>query len=639
MPNTSAPSPVRSLPKLTTLLWCLLILMPVLWMYGLLKTYLVNVPFMDDYVWLPFYQKIARHEFTFHDFFFVQMEHRLTIPCVVAWACNLLSPGKIIWHNWISFAQLVVILCGIGWLLVRTGGGGLRRWMPVLAISSWVVFSPAQFSTLLWSDCMSSFMPVAFLVLVLVAFHLRVRLWTKFALCCAFAWLGTNSFASGMNAWLLLVPLILWSDQIQGNAGRKWFLVAWAVAFVITMAFYFHGLTNQAQPEFSYQQEHEETMMKHVGSFFASPLTSLRFVITFSGGLIGKGTFLDVREATFASGLALIGVLVLAIMFMVRSFKDITLRSRLLPWIVFGLYTCATGAMVGLGRLYASKDMEGALWNRYTPHVVPIIVASAVLIVLMGNELAKRREGMRAWVASTRSGFVGAFIVLLICGWSYGIKHMDAWHSSRLRDATCQLFAKVLRRTDIEGPTRTRTMQFAVEMDDLGLLKPPMLKNRLLSNFIVKETPMAIQTARVDVVETSGNGKFEVEGSAFLPFHERVADGVFLTYRDDKGQWIIFSVGQVKEEPTYLNRMITVDMQFLHQRYPDFRRTYGFFDIRFDIEEIPAGKRDIALWAFDFKKQTARRIAGDYKVDTAAGTIVQVGVNPNAAEDAKDAPQ
>ena len=635
--ETTSASPSRSFPKLLkSAFWWAMVLYPIYWVYCLLKTYLVNVPFMDDYVWLPFYQKIARHEFTFQDFFFVQMEHRLTIACVMAWACNLLSPGKIIWHNWISFFQLILILCSIGWLLVRTGGGGLRRWMPVLALSAWVVFTPAQFSTLLWSDCMSSFMPVAFLVLALVAFHLRVRLWLKFLLCFAFVWLGTYSFASGINAWLLMVPLILWSDQIESAAGRKWFLIGWSVAFVGTMACYFHGLTNQAQPEFSYQQEHEVTMMKHVGSFFASPMTSLRFVITFSGGLIGKGTFLDVREASFGSGLIFIGVLILATVFVVRNFKDVILRSRLLPWIVFGLYTCGTGAMVGLGRLYASKDMEGALWNRYTPHVVPLVVACIVLIVFMGNELAQRREGMRAWVATTRSGFAGGFIVLLICGWSYGIKNLDAWHSSRLRDATCQLFAKVLRRTDIEGPTRPRTMEFAVAMDDLGLLKPPMLKNRLLSNFTVKDGPMAIQTARIDVVETSGNGKFEVEGSAFLPFHERVADGVFLTYKDDQGQWVIFSVGQVKEEPVYLHRIITVDMQFLHQRYPDFRRTYGFFDIRFDIEEIPAGKRELALWAFDFKKQIARRIAGDYKVDTAAGTIVQVGSNPSAVEDAKE---
>jgi hypothetical protein len=593
-------------------------------MVHLFRLYLVNVPFMDDYVWLPFYEKIAKREFTFSDFFFVQMEHRLTVPCFLAWLCNHLSPGRITWHNWISFGELLLTLFNLGFLICRTCGTGWRVRLPLIAMTSWLVFSPAQFSTLLWSDCFSSFMPTTFLTSALVIFHLRLIPTLKFVLCAVCAVLASHSFASGIQVWLLMVPLILWSDAIVGGIVRKRFFMAWGLAAVITMALYFHGLTNQAQEEFSYHQGHEETLTKHMGAFIGSPINSSRFVLIFAGALLGRGSFADVKDATLVTGIALVGILIFSIVFAVRHFKDSSLRTRLLPWLALGVYTCGTGAMVGLGRLYASLNMDGALWNRYTVHAVPISVSAVVMIFIVCSHLVCSRAALQETLHRIQSGLSGAFLILLVCGWSYGLKQMEAWNSSRLRDATCQLFAKVLDHSDIDGPT-SGNLHYASRMDDLGLLRPAMLKDRRLSNFNFSEAAISPRTARLDVLETSGHRKFEAEGFAFLPGHERVADGVFLTYRDEKDQWVIFAVGQVKEPPMYLNRFLSVDMQFLHQPFKSFRHVYGAFNIRFDIEEIPPGRREIAAWAFDFKKQTARRIPGRFKIDTATATSVPFG--------------
>ena len=621
--STDSPAFHRRRYLIRAVAW-LLAATPVIWMALLMKRYLVNVPFMDDYVWLPFYEKIARHEFTFRDFFFVQMEHRLTVPCFLAWLCNHLRPGQITLHNWISYSQMLLTLIGLAVLMVQTGGIPQGRRMPVLILASWIVFSPGQFSTILWADCFSSFLPTTFLTATLVVFHSRLKLLPKLVLCIVGAILSSHSFASGILIWFLLTPLITWSDALADGRERRVFAIAWGVAMAAILGLYFRGLTNQAAPEFSYHQGHEETLTKHLGAFLGNPLASARFVLIFAGALLGRGTFLDLKDATLVIGVALATVLAAAILFTARHFKERQLRTRALPWLMLGAYTFGTGAMVGMGRLYASINMDGALWNRYATHDVPLLVAVIVLICILVPEWSRRISANEERVRMAQAGVFGGFVVLLLCGWGYGLKQMEAWNSSRLRDATCQIFGKALDHRDIDGPT-TGNLEFAQRMDDIGLLRPAMLKNRQLKNFSVSENPLSTRTARVDVMETSGHRKFETEGFAFLPGHDRVADGIFLTYRDAANDWIIFAVGQVKEQPMYLNRFLSVDMQFLHQPYKSFRHTYGAFNVRFDIDNIPPGRWEIAVWAFDFRKQTARRISGKYRLDTARAQIVEFG--------------
>ena len=628
----SLPLKSRHFARLLPFVKASLILLPVVLIAWLLKTHLLNVPFMDDHVWLPFYEKIARHEFSFRDFFFVQMEHRLTVPCFVAWLAYHLKPGQITLHNWLSFIQLAVTTFNLGWLIRRTCGSPRWHWL-LMALTAWIVFSPTQSYTFLWSDCFSSFLPATFLTTALVVFYSSLRSRWKFVLCVVCAVLSSHSYASGILIWFLMVPLILWSDSIADGIVRRRFLVGWSIFFVVTMALYFHGLTNQAEPEFSYKQGHEETLTKHIGAFVGDPVSSARFVLIFGGALLARGSFADIKDASEFLGILLGLVVLLAMGLVLRPLKSHLLRSRFLPWIVLGIYSFGTGAMVALGRIWASASLDGALWNRYTTHAVPLTVAVVVLVFLIIQEMERRFPDWHNALLATRTGLLGAFIMILTFGWIYGLAQADAWWSSRLRDATCNLFARVLPPDDIEGPI-TGNLKFARRMDDLGLLHPPMLRDCRLSNFRVSDKKISARTGRVDAVEPVGHGKFEAEGFAFLPGHERVADGIFLTYLNDKKEWMIFSVGQVKELPKYLNKVIEVDMQYLHQPYRSFRHVYGAFNTRFNLENIPAGRWEMGVWAFDFKKRCAWRLPGRYRIETQTHRIVEFGneATPAAGE-------
>ena len=562
----------------------------------------MNVPFMDDYVWLPFYEKIVKHEFKFSDFFFVQMEHRLTLPCFLAWLMYHIKPGQFTLLNWLSYLQMVITAFNLCWLIRRTNPAPRWNWL-LMALTTWIVFSPTQFSTMLWADCFSSFMPTTLLTTALVIFHSKLKAGLKFALCVAAAILCTHSFASGVLIWVLMVPLFLWSDLLKTKSIRTYYLAGWGVAFVIIMALYFSGLKNQAEPEFSYKQGHEETMLNHLSAFLGHPLASSKFTLMFAGALLGRGSFTDLKDSTLGMGLFLSCVLIGGAFMAFRNFKDKALLSRFLPWLILGLYTIATGSLVALGRIWASSNLDGALWNRYTTHAVPLTLAAAMLIYLIAHEFWQRRESWRNGLLSAQAGLLGAYVVVLAGGWSYGFQHAEMWWSSRLRDATSQLLGRVLPYGQLQGPV-TGNLKFAQRMDDIGLLKPKMLRNLRLDNFEIKKTALIRHTAELDEITKLPNGMLLAEGNAYISGQARVADGVLLTYKDEKGDWIIFYLAQVTQAPLYLRNVLSVDAQFIHQPFKSLHKGYAYFTAKFDAAVLPRKDCEIAAWTVDFKKNS-----------------------------------
>jgi hypothetical protein len=598
---------------------------PVVWAFELIRTHLLNVPFMDDYVWLPIYEKIAAGHFTFQDFFLVQMEHRSTLPCLLAWLCHHLKPGDITLHNWITFAQLVIITCNLGWLIRRTCPASRWRWI-LTALAGWTVFSPAQFSTFLWADCMGLFLPVTFLTGALVIFHARLRPGWKFAACALAATLGTHSFASGALIWILLVPLILWSDALEDGARRR-FLAGWSIAFVVIMGFYFHGLVNGTEPPFSYGQGKEamlgtvdgqvteSPMGRHFLALLKNPMRGLRFVLTFAGSLAGRGHFADLRSSALFFGVALAAISVLGLTIMIRGFRDKPLRSGLLPWIMLALYTPCAGAMVAAGRIWASPGIDGALWNRYTPHAVPMTL-SALVLASMLFDFGRRGHVRRAEaLLVAQSSLFSGFAFVIAGTWLYGARQMDAWYSSRLRDATSQLVARILPAEGTNAPV-TGNLDLAVRYDDLGLLHPPMLRSTRLDQFARWSETVPPEIARLDRVEVRGQGILEASGHAFQPWGKRVADGIFLTFSQPSQEPLIFALGHVTQQPAYVHDVLGIDLQFLHQPSKDFRRSFGSFAIRFPGKSLAPGG-EVQAWGFDFERQLVWRIDGGFKVDMA----------------------
>jgi hypothetical protein len=52
------------------------------------------------------------------------------------------------------------------------------------------------------------------------------------------------------------------------------------------------------------------------------------------------------------------------------------------------------------------------------------------------------------------------------------------------------------------------------------------------------------------------------------------------------------------------------------------------FEARFKLDDLPKGVLKLAAWACDYRAQSVYLIPGFYEVDTANGTVKDVGTKP-----------
>lgn len=296
-----------------------------------------------------------------------------------------------------------------------------------------------------------------------------------------------------------------------------------------------------------------------------------------------------------------------------RRFKDAELRSRWLPWLLLGGYSVGTAVLTAMGRAWATKDADTAVSARYIIHAIPLSVALTVLMRLKYGQIMQRHP---EWLLRARQVAIvlaTSLTLLVLNGWIHGVKIMDVWESARLRGAASRMFFRLLEVEGAVAPNRPR----AVQMDELGLLDPPMLRNLRLDNFKVSGEKMNRATARLDNVRMIEN-KIAVSGLGALHGRRRAADAVLLAYRNDEGDWIIYHVTQVHQMPLYLDKSLDRDLRFTY--VPDMSKRLAesltWFDGIAEIGRLPKGRHEIRAWMLDYRRQTVYPTEGRFVLDT-----------------------
>jgi hypothetical protein len=158
----------------------------------------------------------------------------------------------------------------------------------------------------------------------------------------------------------------------------------------------------------------------------------------------------------------------------------------------------------------------------------------------------------------------------------------------------------------------------AREMDDRGELNPRMVNSNRLDQFKISTVVPSATTAKWTSLSVNRAGKtFRAEGFACLPGRRRVADGIFFTYKDRAGDWIIFQLGQVQAMPLFLGDVMGRDMQGIHLSgtIMEADPTSGFSST-IPLDQLPPGESELAAWAFDFKQKTVYPMPGGFHADT-----------------------
>ena len=624
----------------------ILILLPVATLIMLVSSYAVNIPFLDDWMFTPMYEKARGMHggFNLHDFFIVQMEHRLAWPRIIIVMLDKLCPGNFVAQCWFTVFLLCVTLINIG-LLLRQTGKPFSSWWPVLAFASALIFSPVQYMIILWPMMFQVATPVAGLSLGLVAVGSKLPNWAKFLIAGFGAMAATLSIASGLLVWLLMIPAIIWARGIITNRARMIFLATWIVTFGATVALYFHNLKNETDPQFAYKAGKDEvTATKGASSLLKNPGRGIEFTLEFIGGNLCRGTSGNMRVvARVVGGISLAALLAACCYWLKR--RESSDRINLTPWIALGLYAPGTGMLVALGRAWATTNGDNSLQSRYVIHAVPLTVSLIALGWLIFREASpERRErfGKLRVIAAT------TLTVILCINWIHGRFMMETWSSSRLRAAANTQFFKLSNPENpfLFNPTSelASNQQYAERLDDLGLITPRMLTQPRLDQFDSHKRGTSSNTSNLDNIRVlkDNNSKRTLllaTGEAALPGRERVADAIIFARRNpeiDNDPWVIFHVGQVTQMPIGLSYTMGRDLRFLFLPMQEMSSGLSMFSLEIPLTALAKDEKTyvVTAYAFDFKRQRMIPMEGLFRVNTSVPSVTKISGRGNRQKNA-----
>lgn len=610
----------------------LLVLAPGVFLFFLMREHMVNIPFLDDWMFMHqfakepngFHWTFAKDDtfLTLHDFFRVQMEHRMAFVRAVIMVLHKLGPKDYTLWMWLSWVILSLTGLNVAMLLRRTTGRTFSTWWPLLALMTLTIFTPLQYRIVLWAMMFQVTLPAFFLSSTLLVFTGKLPLWAKWIVGVICASCATQTLASGLLVWLLPLPLIFFGGMIKDRRAQLIFTVSWLAVFGITLGLYFTNLVNEEDPAFTYGLKPGEKALGHdTSAFLKDPGRSIPYVMRFLGNHLCRGTSVGMMDASLWIGATLFITFLAATAYFFINFRRIELREKLLPWLLFGSYSIACGLLVAMGRLYATASGNNVLAARYIIHAVPLTLSLIALAWLIAKDWLEQRgettDSPRIRTAGTIS--CTAFIIMQLVAWAHGVRMMEMWESSRLRGATSTMFFKQLSLNN-EVPSNRTPASIA---DSLKLLKIPMLNNLRLDNFVTSEIILHDNSAKLtslDVTTDAAGKQFiSARGYASLPRRDRVADGVFLTYKDEHGDWQIFQVAQVSAMPLYLLQTIGRDTQFVHVGDGNVEKegVTGFSEqCKWSAFPKPERVFEIAAWAFDYRKQSVFAMEGKFEIDT-----------------------
>src|SRR5688500_18403456 len=103
-----------------TILFAFLALCPALFIARLISRYGVDIPFADEWTWIPFLFTAHEHALTFADFFSQHNEHRYFFPKLVLLVLAPLTSGNTKGAMFFSLALTLLTSGALWYLLCRT---------------------------------------------------------------------------------------------------------------------------------------------------------------------------------------------------------------------------------------------------------------------------------------------------------------------------------------------------------------------------------------------------------------------------------------------------------------------------------------------------------------------------------------
>lgn len=268
-----------------------LIILPGVLALLFIKSYAVNVPNWDDWIFVGrILNTFHAGHLSFQDLFAQANEHRLFFPYLIMLLIALITHYNTIAECYFSWFLLCIITCVFFRVHTRTFGTkelALAAFIPV----SWLVFNLKQWENLVWGYQGEMIMVVLFFLLAIYLLATTAKLRWRFAAAAVSGVICTFSLANGLAVWPIGLVTILWIRKLQPKELRQPHLkmaLVWCVVGIVACVVFFAGYHFQGTvtgSDWLYNLQHPLTT-------FASFLAALGILMTYQSVAIGAGLLL-----------------------------------------------------------------------------------------------------------------------------------------------------------------------------------------------------------------------------------------------------------------------------------------------------------------------------------------------------------
>jgi|GEM_PF-3364803 len=503
---------------------------PLVVCVALVALYSVNVPFYDQ--WDPtvslLFQKANDGSLSSFDLLAQLNEGRIFFPRLVFLLMGLVSGWNVRWE----MALILFTMMGISLIIYRisllTITEDRIRAVKLLFLVNLVLFSMGQYENLFWGIQLVAYIPLLCLVASLWVSLMRWSLGTKTLIAMLLTIVATFSFGNGMLLWVL-VPVALFLLNPTESKKKMWLVALWILMSGANLWLYFYDWHKSFYPP------------SVKSDFFPS-------LFAFFGSIMG-GTVGRFGEVNFQVS-ALIGFFLLALfavcgLVILRHARDQATVRKGLVWLLLGSYSLVSGLVVTFGRLGLGK--ESLLVSRYVAFSMGIPIALIYLIPLCLSLVAGERHSLRSTFAirGISTCLCLALIVMQLGILEKSIKIIQVNKLCRLSGKASLLLSNHI--IDLDGlkflawGASTVICERARILNELHMMTPPLLPADAFVH-AANETAGTAFAGAVDSFDAVAEGRYHVEGWAYLEAAGRAADAVVLTRRGPQDRPIPFAV-------------------------------------------------------------------------------------------------
>lgn len=366
-----------------------LIGLPPLYLFVLLKQYVVNVPFWDQWEFVTIIQKSNEGDLGAADFFAQHNEHRLVFPRIFMYMLAKISHWNVNYEVAFSFILALISFVFLAQILRKTLDSR-RMYYAGLIVLSLVFFSPIQWENWLWGWQIQWFLNVLGVIVSVWALVVwRTSPSKKLILAAAACTLATYSLGSGMFAWLICLPIVFIDKNLKKHA-LKW--IGAAVLIIGVNYINYHSIAGHTSSK----------------SIIARPDIFLHYITVY----VTRPVNFDFFLAPLTGALLIISTLLIG--YSIIRWHRKQLYTTLLPWLCFAAYGILAALSTAVSRL--SLGVEQAYSNRYITLSNFILIALIVVLIKVIEVSSEKRMTEKFIKAFS---IVALSMIVLLVGLNY----------------------------------------------------------------------------------------------------------------------------------------------------------------------------------------------------------------------------